>query len=347
MSKTYGKRTCVWCGKEFEATHPRQKSCKADHYVPCPDCGIPVKVVDSSYAVYLKNGPKRCRSCAIKYSSQKRKLKSDEEKQAIQAKRIATNLQKYGVEYVSQSKKIQNKVIQTNLEKYGVERPLQSTEIYDKMKDTLKTRYGVDNVSKLDSVKSKIHASYTHESKHAIQTKRELTTYRRYGVRNIMQSVEGKQRFIRSMRLTHGVDYPQQSEAIRQKTMDSYLKNLGVSHPMQNVEVVEKSKDTLFNNYGVQHPMESEDIRNRQLQTCLLNYGVEYPMQCESIKDKAKTTCIQKYGSNSYTASKQSIENQIMDSSKIDMYMEFKSSPQDFIFQHYTKNRHVSKLLMM
>lgn len=337
MSKTYGKRICVWCGKEFEATHPRQKSCKDEHYIPCPDCGIPVKVVDSSYAMYLKNGPKRCKSCAVKYSSQKRKLKSDEEKQAIQAKRIATNLQKYGVEYVSQSKEIQNKVIQTNLEKYGVERPLQSTEIYNKMKDTLKTKYGVDNVSKLDSVKSKILASYTDDVKHDIQIKREYTTQQRYDVKNIMQSFEGKQRFIRGMRLKHGVEYPQQNEAIRQKTIDSYLKNLGVSHPMKDAKVVEKSKDTLFNNYGVHHPMESEDIRNRQIQTCLLNYVVEYPMQCELVKDKAKITCIQKYGSNSYTASKQSIENQIINSSKIDMYMEFRSNPQDFIFQHYSQ----------
>ena len=337
MAKTYGTRICVWCGEEFEATHPRQKACKNEHYIPCPDCGVLVKVVDSSYAMYLKNGPKRCKSCAVKYSSQKRKLKSDGEKQAIQDKRKATNLQRYGVEYISQSPEIQNKVIQTNLEKYGVERPLQSTEIYDKMKDTLKTKYGVDNVSKLNSVKLKIQNSYTDKSKHSIQARRESTMQKRYGVKNIMQSFEGKQRFIRGMRLNHAVDYPQQSDAIRQKTIDSYLRNLGVSHPMQNTKVVEKSKDTLFNNYGVQHPMESVEIRNRQMQTCLSNYGVEYPMQCESIRNKAKTTCIQRYNSNSYTASKQSIENQIIDSSKIDVYMSFRSSPHDFITQHYSQ----------
>jgi hypothetical protein len=48
----------------------------------------------------------------------------------------ATNLEKLGVEYPTQSKEVRDKVKSTNLEKLGVEYPSQSKEVKDKIKNT-------------------------------------------------------------------------------------------------------------------------------------------------------------------------------------------------------------------
>lgn len=331
MSKTYGKRTCVWCGKEFEATHPRQKSCKADHYVPCPDCGIPVKVVDSSYAVYLKNGPKRCKSCAVKYSSQVRKSKSVQEKQDILNKRKSTNLEKYGVEYASQSKEIQQKVVQTNLAKYGVERPLQSKEIYSKMEGKLVDKYGVINTFQLPESEFARNSADFQKATH----KRETTMLERYGVENIMQSDIGKDRFKASMQLNHNVEYPQQCSEIREKTKNTFIENYGVEYPLQHSTIMDKYKNTLQANYGVTQPMHSKVVKDKHRQSCIDHYGVEYPMQSELVKHKSRIVCIEKYGSNHYISSNNSIQSKVIDPSKFDAYTEFKKNPSAYILKHY------------
>lgn len=85
---------------------------------------------------------------------------------SIQAKRIATSLEKYGTQYPSQSQAIKDKTAKTNLEKYGVKYSIQYPTIHNKAKYnqmivrrgnpgiakrisqsthiTCKTKYGVD-----------------------------------------------------------------------------------------------------------------------------------------------------------------------------------------------------------
>lgn len=84
----------------------------------------------------------------------------------IQAKRIATSLEKYGTQYPSQSEAVKNKTAKTNLDKYGVKHSIQNLTIHNKAKYnqmivrrdnpgiakrisqsthiTCKTKYGVD-----------------------------------------------------------------------------------------------------------------------------------------------------------------------------------------------------------
>ena len=67
-----------------------------------------------------------------------------------------TCLEKYGVEYSTQSKDVQNKMKKTLLEKYGVEHISHSKEIKEKTKKTCLEKYGVDVPSKCKQIQDKI-----------------------------------------------------------------------------------------------------------------------------------------------------------------------------------------------
>jgi hypothetical protein len=74
-------------------------------------------------------------------------IKSKEIKEKIKEKTKKTNLEKYGVEYASQSEEIKEKIKQTNLERYGNTCALLSPIIKEKTKKTNLEKYGVENVS--------------------------------------------------------------------------------------------------------------------------------------------------------------------------------------------------------
>jgi hypothetical protein len=91
-----------------------------------------------------------------------------------------TNLERYGVENILQSKECQDKVKQTNLQRYGVEYPQQNKEILEKTKQTNLERYGVENPQQNKIIKEKT----------------KITNLQKYGV-----------------------EYPQQNSAIAEQTL--------------------------------------------------------------------------------------------------------------------------------
>lgn len=109
-------------------------------------------------------------------------------------KRKQTNLQRYGVENVSQLNVVKQQKKQTTLINFGVPIPLQSNEIKEKQRQTNLQRYGV------------AHPWMCQE----IRQKSELTWLKNYGVGN-----------------------PQQSKNIQEKTKLTWLKNYGIAHPSQ------------------------------------------------------------------------------------------------------------------
>ena len=70
-----------------------------------------------------------CKKCSYEKSEEKKKQ---------------TNLEKYSVEYASQSEIVKTKIKQTNLEKFGVENPNQSEIIREKVKKTNLEKYSVE-----------------------------------------------------------------------------------------------------------------------------------------------------------------------------------------------------------
>lgn len=346
MSKTYGERVCPWCGETFVATHPRQKVCKKEHFTPCPDCGKPVKVVETSYAEYLKHGPRRCKECSIKYRAEMQKSKSVTDKNSISEKRKQTNLQKYGVEYSSQLQQIKNKTKQTNLERYGVEHPLQNDKILAEMQESNKQKYGCTNVSQVPEVQQKISQSVKQSHSSSV-SKRNNTMLAKYGTVNSMQNEDIKQRQQSTMLETYGVKYPMQSEAIKQKTNESVFNKFGVEHISQSKDVKYKKRQTSLEHFGTENPAQNEEIKQKIAETNMKKYGTISPMQNDSVKQKAVKTNMKKYGSEYFTSSITGIGQKVTEPNKLELWLEFKIDPKQFILSRFDAKPTVSQLCQM
>ena len=87
-----------------------------------------------------------------------------------------------------------------------------------------------------------------------------------------------------------GVEYPGQSEEVKEKMKQTNLKNLGCKYPFQSKEVKEKIKQTNLKNLGVEYASQNESFKEKVRQTNLKNLGVEYTMQSKNVRKKARQT---------------------------------------------------------
>lgn len=110
-----------------------------------------------------------CTSEKVKIVCRKNNLQKTKEQRAELRKR--TNLEKYGVENISQLNSIKEKKEQTCLKNYGVKNPAQSKEVYNKIKETCLERYGVESSNSTETKKQKIRN----------------TLLDRYGIDNVMK----------------------------------------------------------------------------------------------------------------------------------------------------------------
>jgi len=124
--------------------------------------------------------------------------------------RKKTNLEKYGVENLSQSKTIQDKIKSNSLEKYGTTHFLSSKEVRDKIDSTNEERYGTKNILQSNEIKQK--------SKE--------TMIKNYGVEYSLQSEDIKKKFNKSMVIKYGTPYAMHSFQIREKRRTSMQSNI-------------------------------------------------------------------------------------------------------------------------
>jgi len=171
------------------------------------------------------------------------------------------------------------KTKQSNLEKYGVENVFQSKEIKDKQQKTIKEKYGVDNISQINTIKDK----------------KKNTMLEHFGVENPGQSEVIKQKIKATNLERYGFENQFQNEDIKNKIKTTNLERYGVENPSHSPIVVEKIKQVWNDKYGC-HPQNIESIQEKGRQTSLLKYGVTHPQKNKEIKNKGKATCLLKYG---------------------------------------------------
>jgi len=181
-----------------------------------------------------------------------------------------TMLDKYGVEYASQSKECMNKMKDTMVKKYGCEYATQSIDHKNKIKNTNLERYGCE---------------YGLQNKEIIQ-KRELTNLEKYGVKNITQSEYVKEKIKATNLDKYGVEYNIQREDIKEKIKEMNLEKYGVEYSFQREDVKEKIKSTNLARYGVESNIQREDIKKKIKTTNLERYGVEYVSQNPIIAER-------------------------------------------------------------
>jgi hypothetical protein len=165
-----------------------------------------------------------------------------------QAKLTATNITKYGVEYVFQSSDVKAKITNTNLKKYGAKCSLQNKFVQAKSKATNITKYGVENVFQSSEIKAKIKETNVNK---------------------------------------YGVAHPAQNLQIQAKMKNTMVQNYGVPYASQNAEIQEKTKNTMVQRYGVPYAYQNLDIQTKYKQTMKRKYGAEHPSHCAEISQKS------------------------------------------------------------
>jgi hypothetical protein len=195
---------------------------------------------------YIKKGLTKqivCKTCNEPVTNLKSKFCSKKcmyLSKEINDKKKRTNLERYGVEYPSQSRNVKDKVKRTNIERYGVEYYIHSNVFKENYKESCRKKYGVDH----------------HLSSNEIKRKREETTIERYGVKHISQVPSTIKNKKRTNLKRYGVEYPSQVKTIKDKVKKTTLERYGVENISQrhlskeNISVL-TSKDALYERYIV------------------------------------------------------------------------------------------------
>ena len=151
-----------------------------------------------------------------------------------------------------------------------------------KREDTCTKKYGVKNVFQLQETKDKI-----------VETNNE-----KYGADYYTQTDEYKDRAKKTCQLHYGVDNPAQAQEVKDAMKDTCRNKYGCDYAVQSDEVQNKIKSTNNKIYGGDSPFSSEEIRKKSQQTWQKNYGenIENPFQVESVKEKSKQTMLNNHG---------------------------------------------------
>ena len=174
-----------------------------------------------------------------------------------------TNIEKYGVEYYTQTKEYMDKVKKTNLEKYGAEHVVQSGLVKEKIKKTNLEKYGVENIGKSEHVKEKIKKTkkikYGNES-YNNPNKIKKTLLNKYNNVDHLKSFLEKQYNTNNDK--YGVSIANRNEGIKktnvEKTLKAIKEKYGVDNPFQSEVIKEKIKKTNLEKYGVDNYSKSK-----------------------------------------------------------------------------------------
>lgn len=252
--------------------HSMEEPCR------CAVCGNYTKLQD------LKSGFRRY--CSSKCSN------SDPEKMELTKR---NNLEKYGVENVSEMETVKNKK-RKNIEKKLECDPEYYAKVEEKRKKTNIERYGDANYRNNEGRKKTCierfgveHPSQSEE----IKEKKKTTLIEHYGVDHQSKAEEVKEKKRKTSLEHYGVECPLQSEEVKDKIRKTNLERYGFEVSSKNPDVIAKAKETLIDRFGENY---QDELAARRENTCVERYGVRNAMQDPEIKRKMEETCISRYG---------------------------------------------------
>lgn len=122
------------------------------------------------------------------------------------------------------------------------------------------------------------------------------TMMKNYGVENISQLNDIKDKKKEKSLLIYGCECPFQSEDVKNKIKKVNLEKYGVKSPLQNLDIMNKLKQTNIERYGVENVFQNEDIKDKIEKNNMEKYGVNNLNKLDSQKLKIKNSIINKYG---------------------------------------------------
>lgn len=251
------KKICIFCQKEYFV----------DPTLGNWDIENKQKKVTKNLSSTVVNSAKYCCYCCGKKHTQE--------------KIVATNLKKYGVKNVGESKEIKEKIADTSLKKYGVTNPGQGKVAKEKREKTFQ----------------KFEGGHPFADKQ-VRKKIQQTLKNHYGVVTPSLSSEIVEKRRQTSLDKRGVECPFQDELVKQKSKETCIEKYGVEYASQDPNIRQRIANTYKNNYN-------KDIKLKKEQTSMIRFGVKHHTQCEDGKNVRKKTCRERYGVDCYLASEQ------------------------------------------
>jgi hypothetical protein len=144
----------------------------------------------------------------------------------------------------------------------------------DSIASTMLERYGVTNAGQLEITKINHNKVYSDVDKVAeIIIKRTETCLEKYGVENVFQNEDIKEKIRNTCLDKFGYENPSQSPDIKLKKIETCIKNYGVESPLKSELVKEISRNTCLQRYGVEYCTQNIDIKNKMIKTKMENGG--------------------------------------------------------------------------
>lgn len=118
----------------------------------------------------------------------------------------------------------------------------------------------------------------------------------KYGVENISQLSEIKQKKKDKSVEKYGVDNPMKATKVKEKIKRNNIEKYGVENPMQLKEVQDKLKKKINEKYGKEFALQVYDFQKKYRNTMNKRYGKNNPSKIKEMKIKIINTNIDKYG---------------------------------------------------
>ena len=147
---------------------------------------------------------------------------------------------------------VMNKTKKTCLNKYGVEYTTQSNEMKEKSKHTKEIRYNDKNYNNRQKMKITKFINHGDENYHNIE-KMKKTNLERYGVPFYTQTEGYKIKSKETNLKRYGVDNVFKSDAVKNKSIETKLEKYGVEHLMQLDSYKHNYKKVCMEKYGVKN----------------------------------------------------------------------------------------------
>lgn len=129
--------------------------------------------------------------------------------------------------------------------------------------------------------------------------KRSQTFLNKYGVKNISQLDNIKEKKVQSYLSHYGTIHPLKSKVCMDKLRQTNMDKYGYEYAGQVPQFQDKQKQTCIEKYGVDSTLKSPIIRQRIRKTCEEKYNAPTPFESDIIQNNIKRTCIEKYGAES------------------------------------------------
>ena len=131
-------------------------------------------------------------------------------------------------------------------------------------------KYGVENVMQSTEIKEK----------------QQSTMLDKYGTTHALQNIKSLRKMKDTQNFNGGIGAANNETKSKMKSTNN--KKYGVDNPMQDTKIYQKFKNTMKLKYGVENALENKIIKSKRIKTNLERFGAKHHMLSDNYKEKLK-----------------------------------------------------------